>query len=84
MPITRGVKPEPFDPAIEIHLHAGLVAIAGRKNDAVLLGVDLQDRSDRRVDFGIHQHDVFAVLEGFEHDMGAELDRAGHVARAHR
>ena len=42
-------------------------------------GVDLKDRPDRRVDLGIHQHDVFAVLEGLEHDMSTELDRAGHI-----
>ena len=33
----------------------------------------------RRVDLGVHQHDVLAVLECFEHDMGAELDGAGRI-----
>ena len=70
---------EPLDPAVEIHLDARLIAVAGGKNDAVLLGIDLQDRPDGRVDFGIHQHDVLAVLEGLEHDMRTELDRSGHV-----
>ena len=79
LPITRGIKPKPFDPAEEIHLDAGLVAVAGGKNDSILLGVDLKDRSDRRIDLGVHQHDVLAVLERLEHDVGAELDRAGHI-----
>ena len=75
---------EALDPADEVHLHAGLVAVAGRQDDAVLLGVDLQDRADRRVDLGVHQHDVLAVLERLEHDVGAELDRAGRRRRARR
>ena len=74
-----GDQAKPFDPAVEIHLDAGLVAVAGRKNDAVFLCIYLQDRTDRRVDFGIHQHDVLAVLESLENDMRAELDRTGHV-----
>ena len=40
---------------------------------------DLQDRTDRRVDLGIHQHDVLAVLESFESDMRAEFDGAGRI-----
>ena len=41
--------------------------------------VDLQDRADRGVDLGVHQHDVLAVLERLEDDVRAELDRAGDV-----
>ena len=32
-----------------------------------------------RVQLGVHQHDVFAVLERLQHDARAELDRAGDV-----
>ena len=72
-------EPEALDPAIQIHLHAGLVAFARRQDDAVLFGVDLQNRADRRVDLGVHQHDVLAVLESLEDDARPEFDRAGHV-----
>ena len=44
-----------------------------------LLRVDAQDRADRRVELGVHQHDVLAVARGLEHDLRAELDRAGEV-----
>ena len=70
---------EPLDPAEEVHLQPGLVAIARRQDDAVLAGVDLQDRADGGVDLGVHQHHVLAVAEGLEDDVGAELDRAGDV-----
>ena len=80
LPITRGIKPEPLDPAIQIHLDARLIAVAGGKNDSILLGIDLKDRPDRRIDFGVHQHDVFAVLKRLKHDMRTELDRSGHLA----
>ena len=33
---------ETLDPAIEIHLQAGLVAITGRQDHAMFLGIDLQ------------------------------------------
>ena len=77
--MTRGVKPRPFDPAVEIHLDAGLVTIAGRKNNAVFLCVYLQDRPDRCVDLGIHQHDILAMLEGLQNRMRAELDGTSDV-----
>ena len=76
---TRGIRPEPGDPAHEVHLQAGLVAVAGRQRHAGPLGVGLQDRADRRVDLGVHHHDVLAVGERLDEHVGAELDRAGHV-----
>ena len=41
--------------------------------------IDLKDRPDRGVELGVHQHDVLAVLEGFQRHVGAEFDRAGRV-----
>ena len=70
---------EPLDPTIKIHLDARLVAVACRKDDAVLLCVDLQNWTDRCIDFGVHQDDVFAVLERLQNDVGAKLDRAGRI-----
>ena len=43
------------------------------------VGIGLQNGPDRGVELGIHQHDVLAVLECLEHDVGAELDRAGDI-----
>ena len=43
------------------------------------LGVNLQDRSDGRVDFSVQQDNVNAVAKGFAGDTGAEFDRPGHV-----
>ena len=57
------LEPEALHPAVEVHLHARLVAVAGRQDDAVLLARNLQDRPDRCVDLGVHQHDVLAVRE---------------------
>ena len=51
---------------------ARLVAIARRQDDAVALCVDLEDRPDRRVDLGIHQHDVLPVFERLE-DHGRRI-----------
>ena len=45
----------------------------------MLAGVGMQDRTDRRVQFRIHEHDRLPVLERLEQDLRAELDRAGHV-----
>ncbi len=45
----------------------------------MLSGIPLKDRADRAVDLGVHQHHVFAVTEGFENDVGTELNRAGDV-----
>jgi len=41
--------------------------------------VDLEDRADRRVELGVHEHDRLAVLERVERDARAELDRAGQL-----
>ncbi len=44
------------------------------------VGVDVQDRADRRLELGVHQHDVLAIGERLEHHLRAELDRAGDLA----
>ena len=36
LPITRGVRPEPRDPSVQVHLHARLVAVAGGHDHAML------------------------------------------------
>ncbi len=68
-----------FDPAIKVDLQAGLIAIASRKDYAMFFRIDLQNRPDGGIDLGVEQNDVLAVLERFESDARAELDRAGHV-----
>ena len=44
------------------------------------VGVDVEDRSDRRLELGVHQHDVLAVRKRLEGDVRPELDRAGDLA----
>ena len=75
---ARG-QAQAFHPAVKIDLQTGLIAIAGRKNDAMLFGINLKNRSDRGVDFGVQQHDVLAMFEGFEGYASAELDRSGDI-----
>src|ERR1043166_4887613 len=45
----------------------------------MLSGVSLHDRADGRVDFRIHQHNIFTMLEGFQSNLCAEFDRASEV-----
>ena len=44
------------------------------------VGVDVQDRPNRRLELGVHQHDVLAVCERLERDVSSELDRARDLA----
>ena len=74
------LEAEALHPAVEVELDARLVAVAGRHDHAVPVGVDVEDRADRRLELGVHQHDVLAVRERLERDLRAELDRAGHLA----
>ncbi len=66
-------------PSVQIDLHARFVAVAGGKHHVVLLRIDLQDRSDRRVDFGVEQDNVLAVLERLEDELRAKLHRTGRL-----
>src|SRR5256885_2150517 len=66
-------------PAVKVHLQARFVALASRQDDLVLARIHLENRTDRGVDLGIHQHDGLAVLEGLENYVSAELDRARDV-----
>ncbi len=76
---ARGRGPRPFDPAVQVHLQPGSSPSQADRITPCSLGVDLQDRPDRGVDLGVHQHDVLAVGERLEDDVGAELDRPGDV-----
>ncbi len=66
-------------PAVKVHLQAGFVALASRKDRIVLARIYLENRADRRIDLGVHQHHRFAVFESLENHVGAELDRACDV-----
>src|SRR5437588_1986755 len=63
-----------FDPSIEIHLDARFIAFTGRENGALFCSVSLEDGPDGGVDLGVHQPDVFVMLEGFEDELSTELD----------
>jgi hypothetical protein len=45
----------------------------------VLFRVALQDGANGSVEFGVHQDDVFTMLERLKHHMRSKLYRAGHV-----
>ncbi len=60
----------------EGHGHAGLVTIGMSEHDARFVRLDLQDRSDQRVEFGVHQDDVLTVRKGVQRDAGSEVHRA--------
>src|SRR5438128_647184 len=68
---------QPLHPADQVHLHAGLVAVAGGEDLTVPLRVQPQDGPDGGVHLGVHQHHGLLVLEGLEDDARAELDGAG-------
>ena len=70
---------QPFDPAIEIDLQAGFIAVASREDHAMFFRIDLQNRPNRGIDLGVQQDYVLAVLERFESHARAKLHRAGHV-----
>ena len=74
------VEPEALHPAVQVHLHARLVAVAGRQDDAVLARRRLQDGADRRVDLGVHQHDVLAVTNASSTTCAPNSTSARHVA----
>ena len=77
--MTRGVSPNPFTQRYRLICNPGSSPSHAERMTPCSFGVHLQDRSDRRVDFSIQQHDVFAVAEGFASDTGSKFDRPGDV-----
>ena len=79
-------KSEGSQVAKQRHRHTGFVAIGVREHDASLVGLHLEDRSEQRVQFRVHQNDVLAVVDRIQRHAGTGLDRAGyfedHVDRA--
>ena len=57
------LDPDALDEAIQVHHHAGLVAVGAGQHHARAVGVGLQDRPDRAVDLGVHQHHMLAVRD---------------------
>ena len=77
--MTRGMRPSPFTQRYRFICTPGSSPSHADRMHAVFVGVNLQDGTDGRIDFGVHQHDVFSVLECVENDSGAELDRARDI-----
>ena len=65
--------------AIEVHLHAGLVAIDHGEDHTGLACLLVQDGPHRGIDLGVHEHHVLAVGDGLEGDGGTELHLPGDV-----
>ena len=57
------LDPDALDEAVQVHHHAGLVAVGAGQHHARAVGVGLQDRPDRAVDLGVHQHHMLAVRD---------------------
>jgi hypothetical protein len=60
----------------QVPLHTGLIAVARRVHQSRLVGVRLEQRSERPVELGVHHHDVLAVVDGVRDDACGEVDRA--------
>ena len=43
------------------------------------LGVSLENRADGGIQFGIHEHDMFAMTERLQHQVSAVFDRARDI-----
>ena len=82
VPQHQGSEPDADDVPVEVHLHAGLVAVARRVDDAVPVGVLLEDRPQRALELGVHADHVLPLLEGAHRHPGAVLDGAGHLDQA--
>lgn len=68
---------EAFDEAVQVHHHAGLVAVGGGQHHAGAVCIGLENRANGAVDLGIHQHHMLAVGDGFKRHMRGMLDGAG-------
>ena len=72
----HGPQADPFHEPVEVHHHAGLVAVDIGVDDAGAIGLDLQDRAECPVELGIHQHDVLAGCDAGEDRRQRILDGA--------
>ena len=57
------LHPNTLNVAPEVDLNTRLIAIAARQNHAGFVRIDLQNRSDSRIQLGIHHHNRLAVRE---------------------
>ena len=74
----------PADEAHQVHLHAGLVAVAPGEHDAGGLGPQAEDRADGAVDLGVHQDHVLAVLDARTAPGGSRTRRRRSRRRRRR
>ena len=79
LPSSFGVQPMPVDEPVEVHDHAGLVAVDVAVEHAGRIGLGLQQRPDGAVELRVHEQHVLAVIDRVEHDPRAVLDRAGDL-----
>ena len=72
------LDPDAFDEAVQVHHHAGLIAVGAGVDHAGFVGVELEQRAQGAVEFGIHQHQMFAVAHGLQRHARGVFDGAGH------
>ena len=77
LPEQHRLVADAVDEPEQVHRDAGLIAVRVGVDDAGAVRVHLQYRSDRSVDFGVHEDDVLAVANRFEGDLRADLHVAG-------
>ena len=68
-----------FDEAVEVHHHAGLVAVGAGQNHPRAVGIGLEDGPQGAVKLGVHQHHMLAVGDGSHRHMGCIFDGAGDL-----
>jgi hypothetical protein len=70
------LQPHHFDETVEVHLHAGLVAVGDGIDHTRLIGLFAHDRAGGGVEFRIHRHEMLAVGESGQRDFSAVGDGA--------
>ena len=74
-----GTQTDGLNIAEQGHRDAGLVAVGMRQHDAGFVRLGFEYRSDKRIEFCVHQHDVLAMLERIERDTCGEIHGSCHL-----
>ena len=78
--IARGHRTKPQRPEIakEGHRHSRFIPVRMGDHHPGLVCLRLQDRAEQRIELGVDQDHMLAVVERIEHHMRCRLDRARH------
>ena len=70
-------QPHARHKAIEIDLHPWLIAVAARQHHPGSVGINFEHRAYGAIEFGIHQHHVFATGNRLHGHLSAKFDMPG-------